>query len=197
VDLRDPGRSMLGSEQEAWLAAGLKSSAARWNFIAQQTLMAQSSQVKIIGPGDGRFWTDGWDGYPIARRRLLDTLAGSAAANPVLLGGDVHTFYATELRADFDRPAAPGNPMIATEFCGTSVASSSRPQARTAQYLDINPHIKYGRSDKRGFMLLEVAPSATTTHFVGLDNVHDARTGSATLASFRVEDGRPGINRMA
>jgi alkaline phosphatase D len=195
ADLRDPGRTMLGSEQEAWLAAGLGSSSARWNIIGQQTLMAQSTQTRIIGPGDGRFWTDGWDGYPVARQRLFDALGKSGAANPLVLSGDVHTFYAAELRSDFDRPESAANPMIATEFCGTSVTSSSRPQKRTLEYVDMNPHIKYGRSDKRGFMLMEVTPAKTTTHFVGLDDVRNAGTAAATVASFVVNAGRAGLNR--
>ena len=141
--------------------------------------MAQSTQTRIIEPDDGRFWTDGWDGYPMARARLFDALGKSGAANPLVMSGDVHTFYAAELRRDFYRPESNANPVIATEFCGTSVTSSSRPQKRTQEYVDMNPHIKYGRSDKRGFMLMEVTPAATTTHFLGLDNVHDARSTSA------------------
>jgi alkaline phosphatase D len=158
--------------------------------------MAQSSQLPVLTPDDGRFWNDGWDGYPVARERLFEALSASGAANPLVLSGDVHTFYATDLQRDFNRPSSPGNPVIATEFCGTSVTSSSRPQARTLQYLDMNPHVKYGRSDKRGFMLMEVRPSNTTTMFVGLDNVRDPKTGASTLATFAVEDGKPGARRI-
>ena len=192
-DLGDPRRSMLGRAQEAWLEAGLRSSKARWNILAQQTLMAQSTQVPVAGPEGGRFWTDGWDGYPAARRRLLGTLLATRAANPLVLGGDVHTFYATELRADVKRPASKANPLVATEFVGTSVTSSSRPQARTAQYLAMNPHIKYGRSDRRGYMLLEVRPTETRTRFMGLDEVRDAGTRQRELAGFRVVDGKVGV----
>ena len=120
----------------------------------------------------------------------------SGAANPLVLSGDVHTFYAAELRGDFYRPVSAANPVIATEFCGTSVTSSSRPQKRTLEYVDMNPHIKYGRSDKRGFMLMEVTPAKTTTHFVGLDDVRDAASGTATLASFVVNAGQPGLMRV-
>ena len=80
---------MLGDEQERWLQAGLRTSTARWNLFAQQTPMAQASQVPVKGIDDGRFWTDGWDGYPAARARLFDALASSGAANPVILAGDV------------------------------------------------------------------------------------------------------------
>src|SRR2546428_13049825 len=82
----DPRLTMLGDVQERWLAAELDRSPARWNVIAQQTLMAQLDRKP--GPGQ-QFWTDGWDGYPAARRRLLDYLGQRKPANPVVFGGDV------------------------------------------------------------------------------------------------------------
>jgi alkaline phosphatase D len=191
--LLDPRRSMLGVEQEAWLQEGLQSSKARWNILAQQTLMAQSTQVPIVGADGGRFWTDGWDGYPMARQRLFETLLKTGASNPLVLGGDVHTFYASELRRDFKRPASKDNPVIATEFVGTSVTSSSRPQQRTSQYVAMNPHIRYGRSDKRGYMLLELTPKETRTRFMGLEEVRDPKTAQRELAAFRVVDGKAGV----
>ena len=195
--LLDPRRTMLGGEQEAWLRAGLASSKARWNVLAQQTLMAPSSQIPVTGADGGRFWTDGWDGYPAARRRLLDTLVDTRAANPLVLGGDVHTFYATELRRDVERPVSTANPVVATEFVGTSVTSNSRPQQRTSQYVAMNPHVKFGRSDKRGYMLLEITPRETRTRFMGLDEVKDPKTIQRELAAFRVEDGKAGVQITA
>jgi alkaline phosphatase D len=196
AELRDPGRTMLGSEQEAWLASGLASSRARWNILAQQTLMAQSTYAPQAVEEGGRFWTDGWDGYPLARRRLLDTLARSEAANPLVLGGDVHTFYATELRADFYRPVSNANPVVATEFCGTSVTSNSRVQEKTLEHVARNPHIKYGRSDKRGYMWIEVTPERANARFMGLDDVADPKSGVKELAGFAVADGRPGLEQV-
>jgi len=191
--LADPRRTMLGSEQEAWLAQGLKESKARWNIIAQQTLMAQMSQVPLANEQDGRFWTDGWDGYAAARARLMDALRG--AGNPLVLSGDVHTFFAADLRRDPARAAGAGNPVLASEFCGTSITSSSRPQARTQQYVDMNRDLLFGRSDKRGFMLLELRPERAALAFQALDDVHNPQSGLSTLASFTVLDGKPGPRR--
>jgi alkaline phosphatase D len=184
--LRDPRRTMLGKEQESWLAQGLASSRAHWNILAQQTPMAQSSGVPVQSPEDGRFWTDGWDGYPLARRRLLDTLAQSGARNPLVLAGDVHTFYASELRRDFNRPVSKANPVIAPELCGTSITSSSRPQQRTQENVERNPHMLYGRSDRRGYMLMDVTPGSTSTRFMALDDVRKPDSGQSQLASFEV-----------
>ena len=194
--LRDPARSMLGRAQETWLEQGLRTSTASWNIVAQQTPMGQSSQLPVARPGDGRFWNDGWDGYPLSREKMFGAFRASKAANPIVLSGDVHTFYATDLKPDFDRAVSKANPVIATEFCGTSVTSGSRPQARTLQYLDMNPHVKYGRSDKRGFMLMELTPSKTTTMFMGLDDVRDAKSGISKLATFEVADGKAGAKRV-
>ncbi|MYN17564.1 alkaline phosphatase [Rugamonas sp. FT107W] len=193
AELGDPGRTMLGAEQQRWLEQGLASSPARWNILAQQTLMAQNSQVPVIKESDGRFWTDGWDGYPAARQRLFDALHASKASNPLILGGDVHSFFAAELNRIPTRPRSAGNPVIATEFVGTSVTSPSRPQARTEQYVAMNHSLKYGRSDKRGFMLLNITPSDTTTLFLALDDVHNPASPVSTAASFLVRDGHPGL----
>jgi len=195
AELRDPARTMLGGEQEAWLAQGLSSSRAQWNILAQQTPMAQSSGVPVRSPADGRFWTDGWDGYPVARRRLLDTLAHSGAKNPLVLAGDVHTFYASELRRDFNRPASKANPVLAAELCGTSITSSSRPQARTQENVERNPHMLYGRSDRRGYMLVQVTPRSAQARFMALDDVHDARSGQSEVATFAMANGLPGVRR--
>ncbi|MGE4110342.1 MAG: alkaline phosphatase, partial [Burkholderiales bacterium] len=59
TDLRLPGRSLLGAAQERWLEQALAASNARWNVIAQTTLMAQADRE----PGPERVvYTDGWDG---------------------------------------------------------------------------------------------------------------------------------------
>lgn len=192
----DRSRSLLGAAQEAWLDEGLASSRAKWNILAQQTLMAQSSQTPIVKADDGRFWTDGWDGYPAARQRLFDSIARHRPANPLVISGDVHTFYAADLKADFNRPASSDNPVLASEFCGTSLTSSSRPQVRVDEYVAMNPHMKFGRSDRRGFVMMEVTPTRTTARFQALDDVHRADSGASTLASFVVEDGRAGVERV-
>ena len=192
----NPQRTMLGAAQEAWLGQSLASSKARWNIVAQQTVMAQNSQIPVKKPGEGRYWTDGWDGYPLARRALLKQLQQSQSNNSLVLGGDVHTFYVSDLRPDFDRPVSSSNPVLATEFCGTSITSSSRPQARTERYLADNPHIQFGRSDKRGFMLIDINAERANTQCLALDDVGKADSGVHKLAEFEVKAGKRGVKRV-
>jgi alkaline phosphatase D len=59
----------------------------------------------------------------------------------------------------------------------------------------MNHGIKYGRSDKRGYMLLTVTPSDTTAHFLALDNVQDNASAIARAASFVVRSGQAGLIR--
>jgi alkaline phosphatase D len=75
-------------------------------------LMAQFGIKQEDGHG---FSTDDWDGYPANRSRLLKHIHDSQAANPVVIGGDAHSFFANDLRLDFDDSTAP---IVATEFVG-------------------------------------------------------------------------------
>ena len=74
-------------------------------------------------PGSGRaFWTDGWDGYPAARTRLLEFIAERAPRNPLVIGGDVHAFWVSDLKTDFRHEHAK---TIASEIVGSSITSVS------------------------------------------------------------------------
>jgi alkaline phosphatase D len=191
-----PERTLLGAAQEAWLTDGLAASKAHWNILAQQTLMAQANQLPFVESGVGRFWTDGWDGYPAARGRLFDDLVRHRPANPVVISGDIHAFSVADLQRDFSRPASAGNPVLATEFCGTSISSKGRPRERTERYLADNPHLRYARSDRRGFVMMEVTPSRMMAHLQGLHHAKSADSDMSTLASFAVEAGRAGAQRV-
>ncbi len=184
--LADPARSMLGAEQEAWLDAGLAATTGAWNIIAQQTLMAQLDRKA----GEGkRVWTDGWDGYPVARRRLLESVASRKAANPVVIGGDVHSHWVADLKPDFDDAKSP---VVASEFCGTSITSQGPTQKYVEAALAENPHLKYGRGDKRGYVRVEITPKQLAAELRAMESVQTADAACSTLVRYIVEDGRPG-----
>ncbi len=186
AEIADPGRSMLGKGQEEWLAAGLAASRARWNILAQQTLMAQIDQQ----PGPGRrAWTDAWDGYPAARRRLLSHLHERRVANPVVLGGDVHSFYACDLKPDFDDPRSP---VVASEFTGTSITSESLSQDLIDSWRPENPHIRFAEGRYRGYLRVDVSPLRMLVDMRAMETVLKRDSSCSTLASWVVEDGKAG-----
>jgi alkaline phosphatase D len=188
-EIADPGRTMLGAAQETWLEHALGGSRVGWNILAQQTLMAQLDRK----PGEGRrFWTDGWDGYPAARRKLLSFIGEKRIANPVVIGGDVHMHWVSDLKPDFDDPKSP---VVASEFCGTSITSQGATQKQVEERLPDNPHIKYGRSDHRGYVRMSIAGGRLNAELVGLDTVKKPESRAEVLARFAVESGKPGPQR--
>jgi alkaline phosphatase D len=187
--LANPRRTMLGHAQERWLDGALSDSRARWNLLAQQTRMAQFDQK----PGPGRrAWTDGWDGYPAARRRLLDSLVERRVANPVVLGGDVHQFNVADLKPDFDDPASP---VVASEFVGTSITSQGWPQERVDRFLPDNPHMKLMDSRHRGYTRVELTAKEMRVELRAMETVRVREAPCSTLATFVVRDGEPGPQR--
>lgn len=70
--MRDPARTLLGVEQEAWLHRQLSRSRADgtlWRILGQQVPMS----TLVDGHGE-TFMTDKWDGYAATRDRLFDHL---------------------------------------------------------------------------------------------------------------------------
>ena len=185
-----PERSMLGNAQEAWLRNGLAQTRARWNVIAQQTLMAQFDRK--LGPLQS-FWTDGWDGYPAARARLLNDIVQLKASNPLVIGGDVHSTWVADLKPDFNNP---DSPVVATEFCGTSITSQGPSPIQVLGALGENPHLRYGNGSKHGYLKVELRRDTCIVALRGLDSEKRADSGITTTATFVVENGHPGAQRV-
>ena len=203
--VRQPQRSLLGAEQERWLERGW-SLAHPWNLLAQQTLMARLSREAMnpaaarAGPAgladedlQGMFWTDGWDGYPGARQRLLSVLAERRVPGAVVLGGDVHASLVADLRVDPDRE---DSPLVATEFCTTSISSRGRPQRALDEVLPFNPHVRYARSAERGYLRLELDRRGLQADLRTVADVTDPHSTVARAARFAVDAGRPGAERL-
>lgn len=183
-ELADPARSILGPEQEAWLADGLAREETRWTLVAQQTRMARlgSRQTPPV------YWTDGWDGYQPARTRLLSQLAARRRdrGTPIVLGGDIHAFMAAELRPDFDRPETPP---VAVEFVATSISSQNN--TRYALPFPEDPHITFADASRRGWLSLRLTAREAVATMMALDDPRDAASGATALARFGVAQGSP------
>jgi len=190
--LDDPARTLLGRAQEQWLAHELAAAgrpgAARWTVILQQTLLSPR-----VFSGQ-RVWTDGWDGYPHARQRLLDTLRATRPSNPVILGGDVHESYVSHVHADFRDLKSP---VVAAEFCGTSISSTANTRAEDMPgRLRSNPHMLYGDPVHRGYLLLELADTRAQAHLRIVEDATREDSGLGTGASFALEAGSSRISRI-
>ena len=186
-DLADPRRTLLGVEQERWLHDGWDT-ARPWNLLVQQTLMARYSRTDPAA-GGGTYWTDGWDGYAPARSRLLKTVQERRVPGTIVLGGDVHGHFVADLKPDYDDPASP---VVATEFCGSSVTSLGAPQARTDAARAWNPHVHYAQTDQRGTMTMRLDARRLQTEIRVVADARDPRSAVSTSARYAVDARRPG-----
>ena len=215
---RDPARTMLGAEQEAWLAERLRLSAAdrvRWQVVAQQVVMGS-----VAMPPEAAGWAgpnateaanlrtkmgllasslglpinlDTWDGYPAARTRLLRS-AQEANANLVVVSGDSHNAWAFDL----DEGKAPAG----VEFAGQSVtspgherlASGASPRDVERATIARNQQLKWANIERRGYMTVELTPTRATSEWLLLDTV---RQRSTTMAATHRMSVAHGANRLS
>jgi len=178
-------RTMLGPDQERWLLEGLGSSKARWNVLAQETIMAPFDYD--VGPGEYRA-LDAWDGYPAARERILARFAAGDIENPVVLAGDWHSSWVSDL----DHAGR----TVATEFAGTSISSGCGWDASVRLGLPANPHVKFYDGSYRGYLLCDVTPERWRTDLRIVTAASVPTSPAYLLAAFEVADGRPGAQRL-
>jgi alkaline phosphatase D len=138
---------------------------------------------------------DQWGGYDAARTQMMSFLDRRKPSNPVVLTGDIHTNWVNDLKADFDDPSSA---TVATEFVGTSLTSGgdgadTRPA--TDGVLAENPFVRFFNG-QRGYVRCEVTPERWTSDYRVVDYVSRPGSPIATRASFLVEAGRPGAQRL-
>jgi alkaline phosphatase D len=186
----DSNAEMLGPEQEKWLASGLRRSSARWNLLANQVLICDNAQ---LADNARAFSMDNWNGHLRARTRLLTLLADTHLANPVVLTGDIHSSWVGDLKLDFDNPSSA---TIGTEIVGTSISSGGDGDDNPRlDVLSVNPHFKY-YNNRRGYVLCNLTGSRLTSDYRTVPYVTRPDAPIGTHATFVVEDGRPGAQRV-
>lgn len=184
-ELTDEEATMLGAEQEAWLARNLARSRARWNVLAQQIMVTRWNLAPFANalagqPGliDTLFNVDAWDGYLAAQRRLQDMLARLRPNNPVILTGDIHSAWGANILADFE---APDSDLLAAEFVCTSIASDfggldPRPTDQIVRLTVTqgNPQIEFFNGLFRGYCLCDVDETRWRTLYRAVGTAADA-----------------------
>lgn len=215
--LNAPSRTLLGTEQEAWLRAALRRSTTlktRWQVVAQQVVMGEvvmpEEAVKWVGPNPPDYIRrrlqvglaaaraglpynlDSWGGYPAARRRLLED-AANANANLIVLAGDSHNAWAQNLSV--------GPKAVGVEFATHSVSSpgfeynlpAASPRDVARAILATNPGTVYMDASRRGYTSLMLTPEAAVGQFHFLKTVRERSTALDETVAFRT---RPGLRKL-
>ena len=161
----DATRSLLGFDQEAWLERQLWNSKLRdtsWRVLGQQVMMAQLSTTfgrTLLNP-------DQWDGYRPARERLYRHLIDNQITDNVVLTGDIHSSWASDLTlnpwdASIYNPET-GEGVIGAEFVCPAVSSPgpvpdpATAEATARQLRFVSPHMKYINLYRRGYGVLDL-----------------------------------------
>ena len=219
MTVADPSRTMLGAEQEAWLAGELKASVqsgAAWQVLANQVIMAKNKLpdfTKIMTPEQvaaqdrpeviaflpftalGLPWNlDAWDGYPAARERLYASVA-EAGASLVTLAGDTHTAYANEL---FDA----GGVRRGVEFGCTSISSPGMGTYVKAmpdlgqQIADANDEIIWHDPFGHGYTLVTLTAEEVQASFRKVSTIYAPAYTAETAASFKAAYTKGGVSEL-
>jgi alkaline phosphatase D len=178
--------SMLGAPQEAWLADRLREPAAVWDVLVQQVVMAQWRAL----PGNQAWNLDQWDGYPGARRRLLEQLVAHAG-HPIVLSGDVHASAVHDLRVDPDDEDAP---VVGSEFVAPGI-SSLPPDSLGTILLAVraqSPHVLDTDVRHRGWVRHDITADAWQATFRWVDDATVEGSPIDDGFTFRVPADHPG-----
>lgn len=187
----EPQRTLLGSRQETWLNTEFARTRTTWNVIGQQSVFGPRN---FNTQGGQSYSNDGWDGYPAARQKLIDSMRQTRLSNPVLLGGDVHQNWVGHILADYNNPASK---KVGVEFCGTSITSlTTLTNSEQAKIIERQPHFVFGDCESRGFGVVEITPAQITTTLKAVRDATDPLSEAFTLARFHVEAGQSDIKRL-
>jgi phosphodiesterase/alkaline phosphatase D-like protein len=186
----NPERTIMGSEQGFWLINNLLRSRAKWNVLAQQTMMAQYDYDTGEGISVNH---DQWDGYSADRDRLFEFIKRHRPSNPVVLGGDWHSSWVNDLKEDFNNPKSE---TLATEFIGTSISSGCGWKDKVEEALSVNQHVKFFDGDYRGYVRFHVTHKSWQSDYRVVSSASDPNAVAGSLASFLVKNGKPGAIRI-
>jgi alkaline phosphatase D len=194
-EAKDPARTLLGRTQREWLEATLT----RANRPAWE-LWGTSMMLMALDNAPGQPFTVGeWSGWEGERNALAASLAAKGVRDLAAFSGDIHTFFAGQWTTD---GRATGKP-VGVEFVSGSMTSSGIAEsfggqgAFTDLVRDLNPHIAYANTSRRGYAVVEATAEELRVIFRSPATVKEKVSEMSDLAAFRVERGTNAVEQTA
>ncbi|MFB9907116.1 alkaline phosphatase D family protein [Allokutzneria oryzae] len=187
----NPKRTITGAAQEAWLLDGFRRSRARWDVLGQQVFFSQKDVQ--VGPGE-RNDMDAWDGYAASRDRIVEGWTSAGVRNAVVLTGDVHAAWASNVHK---RWSDPDSPSVGTELVTSSITSGgdgSETRPDTEGVFKENTHLKFF-NNRRGYVRTRFTPHEVLVDYRAVQKVSTPGKPVQTKASFRIVDRIPKLFR--
>jgi len=203
VERGSKARHLLGARQERWLFERLRRSearGARFRLIGQQVPFAP-----VLDPESERgcpLDSDGWDGYPACRERILRVLGGQRLDGVVVLTGDAHSSWANDVASDpFDRRAYDPDTgrgsraveLVTPGITSPGIGAPERARTLSEAYRRANPHVRFVDLHRRGYVLLDVTEERAQAEWYHLATVRERSDEETLSAVFLVE---PRANRL-
>ncbi|KAI0664598.1 PhoD-like phosphatase-domain-containing protein [Cubamyces menziesii] len=200
----EESRSLMGSEQENWFFDTLSASRERgaiWRIVGQQIVFTQLNESGYCGA-----YQDAWDGYRANRERVLNHLYNEKISNTIILSGDSHANWVSDLAHPDDTTTydpLTGKGAIGVEFAGTAVTSSSpfgagiQPVAAdkiSQVFVQINEDLQWSEGSYRGFFTLTLNTTNAVATYYAMRNISTANLDAFASATFVVE---AGANKLA
>ena len=202
----DPSRTLMGFNQEAWFYDQLSQSSergARWRLVGTQVVFSHIG----LGIFNNRpFNRDQWDGYLANRDRIYQHLADHSINNTIMLAGDSHASWVSDLawinRRDYNKDTGAGS--FGVEFAGTAVSSHSVLGRNFPNFLSkllskwlvsANPELQWQDLYYRGYFQLSVGYEELNARYYGIPDPYERKNDDEILlAEFKVYSGE---NRLA
>jgi alkaline phosphatase D len=126
---------------------------------------------------------DSWDGYPADRRRLYDAFQASGA-NPIVLSGDSHAFWANELFGE-------GEHRLAAEFGVTGITSPGagdviKDVPLDQGFADTNKEVVFTDQAAKGFLLLTLTRDSAKGELIAVSTILEKAYTVKALKTYAV-----------
>ena len=201
----DAARSMMGSRQENWFYSHLINSKATWRVIGSQTIFSRLN-LSISYGIENPLNYDAWDGYQANRNRTYQTLYDHNIGNNIVIAGDSHANWVSDLIWLDTQPYDPttGSGSIGVEFAGTAVSSPSpagqnisimAANNASSSLINDNRELQWSELYYRGYFELQISQDSVNASFFGIPTVINRNPNEISLANFTVLSGANALRR--
>ncbi|KAJ9644126.1 hypothetical protein H2199_003994 [Coniosporium tulheliwenetii] len=202
----DAGRTLMGSHQENWFYNSLSRSAQRgavWRIIGNQIIFSRVNVTSWFGTFENPYNSDQWDGYMSNRNRTYQHLYENNIGNNVMLAGDSHANWVSDL-VWFDESEynpATGVGAIGVEFAVTAVSSTGYGRSiaggnnQSRLLVRDNSELQWSEGYYRGYTELQISPDSINASYFGCPSVATRNPYEISLANFTVVNGANHLSR--
>ncbi|PPR03538.1 hypothetical protein CVT24_007024 [Panaeolus cyanescens] len=195
ISCHENSSSDFGFDETSGLYSTLSESKQRgavWRIIGQQIVFTQLQET-------GGFDLDAWDGYRANRARVLDHLYSNKISNTIILSGDSHANWVSDLAHPNDTTTynpVTGEGAIGVEFAGTAVTSGSafgsgitpaKADIQSTTLVQVNADLQWSEGSYRGFFTLSIDPNQVNATYYAMRNITFANLDGFASAQFNVK----------